>query len=90
MSVSDLNPDSLRARLDAVGGEVTVTTADVLKGGFCITGLVRWIEDKGFDRSKALREGLSGAAILEMNDAYGNRALHVALMKVEGNGDRRR
>ena len=79
---NDSSPEMLALRLDAVG-DVTVTTADAIAGGFCVSGLVGWLKVNDFDQRTALRVGLSGREVLSKNDAYGNRAVNIALKKVE-------
>lgn len=86
---SELDPENLARRLAAVG-DVKVTSADAIKSGFCVAGLVGWLEQNGFDRRTSLHDGVSGLAILAKNNAYGNRAVNVALKKVEANGNGRR
>lgn len=81
--MNELDTEALTARLEAIGEDVVVRTADATEGGFCIMGLMRWLDTHGFDRSKAFREGVPASAILAKNDAYGNRAVNVALRKVE-------
>jgi hypothetical protein len=62
---------------------VIVTTEDLRKSRFCVTGTRRWMEHYGLDMKVFLREGLPSELFEKTGDAQGLRLVEIAKKRVQ-------